>query len=468
MTALFLLRSAHEKLAREGLDVTQGTSRGRILVFLGYSGTPVVFGIISYVMARPALDASDAIANASVVRLEPLLLWATFAFSVASCSTIAAQAGIVRSRLWAFLGSGFGRVLPLSVVPTTAVVFALVQWEDRSFPRSARRPIGPERASNAGSIPAPRTSHLSARRGDDGRDRRCGRRRRGALQFLHDSCDCETGGCTHPARDEDREGEKGDEEGIHRKSTKDQIDDVKQDRPSAPRQCRCDESESPGLEAEECEIHHGRKEKNWGREGELAHNHQGTQARVHRCRKGRETSATSGEHREDEHGGGRKGDAGRVRDRVPQDLTVERGREIHRPEEDLETEEEQARADPDGHEPQARSRPVPSGPLQHDRDEEPERAQDSARDRHHVRRAPEGLRDEALGHQAVPRFVPRERERLEERAGPDEQEFDWHEEADDMDTGTGPTGRARPGNGSDDSREGDVAESRVEDEMRRW
>ncbi len=126
MTALFLLRSAHEKLAREGLDVTQGTSRGRILVFLGYSGTPVVFGIISYVLARPALDASDAIANASVVRLEPLLLWATFAFSVASCSTIAAQAGIVRSRLWAFLGSGFGRVLPLSVVPTTAVVFALV------------------------------------------------------------------------------------------------------------------------------------------------------------------------------------------------------------------------------------------------------------------------------------------------------------------------------------------------------
>ena len=72
MIALFSLRSVHEELAQEGPDVTQGTSTGRILVFLGYSGTPVVFGIISYILARPVLDASDAVANASVVRLEPL------------------------------------------------------------------------------------------------------------------------------------------------------------------------------------------------------------------------------------------------------------------------------------------------------------------------------------------------------------------------------------------------------------
>src|SRR5207249_1642333 len=118
--ALFSLRSVHEELAQEGPDVTQGTSTGRILVFLGYSGTPVVFGIISYILARPVLDASDAVANASVVRLEPLLLWATFAFSVASCSTIAAQPGLAGGRLGPFLGSGSGRVLPLPAVPRTA------------------------------------------------------------------------------------------------------------------------------------------------------------------------------------------------------------------------------------------------------------------------------------------------------------------------------------------------------------
>src|SRR5438093_3317555 len=94
MIALFSLRSVHEELAQEGLDVTQGTSRGRILVFLGYSGTPVVFGIISYAVFCLEIKASDAIANASVVRLEPLLLCATFAFSVASCSTIALLPGI--------------------------------------------------------------------------------------------------------------------------------------------------------------------------------------------------------------------------------------------------------------------------------------------------------------------------------------------------------------------------------------
>src|SRR5207249_2034549 len=46
MIALFSLRSVHEELAQEGPDVTQGTSTGRILVFLAYSdsvlaGAPV-------------------------------------------------------------------------------------------------------------------------------------------------------------------------------------------------------------------------------------------------------------------------------------------------------------------------------------------------------------------------------------------------------------------------------------------
>jgi len=77
-------------------------------------------------LARPALDAIDGRANGNVVRLEPLLLWASFAFSVASCSAIAAQTWIVRSRLRSFLGSGFGRVLPLSVVPATGAIFAVI------------------------------------------------------------------------------------------------------------------------------------------------------------------------------------------------------------------------------------------------------------------------------------------------------------------------------------------------------
>jgi len=127
MIALVSLRSARGELQREGpLEPAQDSSKARILAHVGYSGVPVVFGVILYALARPALDAIDSRATGNVVRLEPLLLWASFAFSVASCSAIAAQTWIVRSRLRAFLGSGFGRVLPLSAVPATAVVFALI------------------------------------------------------------------------------------------------------------------------------------------------------------------------------------------------------------------------------------------------------------------------------------------------------------------------------------------------------
>jgi len=125
--AIVSLRSARGKLQREGpLEPAQDSSKARILAHVGYSGVPVVFGVILYALARPALDAIDSRATGNIVRLEPILLWASFAFSVASCSAMAAQTWIVRSRLPAFLGSGFGRVLPLSVLPATAVVFALI------------------------------------------------------------------------------------------------------------------------------------------------------------------------------------------------------------------------------------------------------------------------------------------------------------------------------------------------------
>ena len=125
--ALFSLQSARGELQREGtLGPRQGPSTARIFVHIGYSTMPLLFGLIFYALARPALDAIDSRAPGAVVRLEPLWFWASFAFSVASCSAIAAQTWIVRSRLRAFLGSGFNRVLPLSVVPATSAVFALI------------------------------------------------------------------------------------------------------------------------------------------------------------------------------------------------------------------------------------------------------------------------------------------------------------------------------------------------------
>ena len=124
--AFFLLKTRREALEREGQsEAPSELSNGRFVVYLGYSGAPVVFGIILYVLARPVLDAIDGLAAGTVVRLGPALFWAAFSFSAASCSTIAAQTWIVSSRFRPFLGAGFGRVLTLSAVPTTAAVFAL-------------------------------------------------------------------------------------------------------------------------------------------------------------------------------------------------------------------------------------------------------------------------------------------------------------------------------------------------------
>jgi len=124
---LLVLQSARRELARESApEPAQEPSKGRILVHFGYSGTPLLLGLVLYALARPGLDAIDRGSIGTVVGLEPLLLWAGFAYAVTSCSTIAAQTWIVKSRLRAFLGSEFGRVLPLWAVPATGVVFALI------------------------------------------------------------------------------------------------------------------------------------------------------------------------------------------------------------------------------------------------------------------------------------------------------------------------------------------------------
>jgi len=124
---LLVLQSARRELTREsGPQLTLEPSKARILLHLGYSAMPILLGLVLYALARPALDAIDRGSTGDVVRLEPVVLWASFAYAVAAGSTLAAQTWIVKSRLRAFLGPEFGRVLPLWVVPATGVIFALI------------------------------------------------------------------------------------------------------------------------------------------------------------------------------------------------------------------------------------------------------------------------------------------------------------------------------------------------------
>ena len=124
---LLVLQSARRELVRDsGPQPSLELSKARILLHLGYSAMPILLGLVLYALARPALDAIDRGSTGDVVRLESLMLWASFAYAVAACSTLAAQTWIVKSRLRAFLGPEFGRVLPLWVVPATGVIFALI------------------------------------------------------------------------------------------------------------------------------------------------------------------------------------------------------------------------------------------------------------------------------------------------------------------------------------------------------
>src|SRR5439155_412835 len=102
-------------------------SKARILLHLGYSAMPILLGLVLYALARPALDAIDRGSTGDVVRLEPVVLWASFAYAVAAGSTLAAQTWIVKSRLRAFLGPEFGRVLPLWVVPPSGASLVVGQ-----------------------------------------------------------------------------------------------------------------------------------------------------------------------------------------------------------------------------------------------------------------------------------------------------------------------------------------------------
>jgi len=112
---------------RSGVGARAGPRafEARILVDFGYSATPVLFGLLLYALAVPRSTPSIA------APLEPLSAWSLWCSGPRSLMRSPrvppsrAQTWIVKSRLRAFLGSEFGRVLPLAVCRATGVVFAL-------------------------------------------------------------------------------------------------------------------------------------------------------------------------------------------------------------------------------------------------------------------------------------------------------------------------------------------------------
>ncbi len=124
--ALLLLRGRYQDVQRDWLSRGQTPPFSRILVVSVYGAVPVLLGLSLWFLSLGFTDVVDRGTSSAYIDAASLSSWAGVAYAVAACCTISGQTIVVRARLSSLLGSDFGRVLPLSVIPFTGSVFALV------------------------------------------------------------------------------------------------------------------------------------------------------------------------------------------------------------------------------------------------------------------------------------------------------------------------------------------------------
>lgn len=124
--AVLVLRGRYQDVQRDWMSRGQTPPFSRILVASVYGAVPVFLGISLWLLSLGFLDAMNRGTSSAYTDAANLTLWAAVAYAAAACCTIAGQTVIVSARLSSFLGSDFGRVLPISVIPFTDAVFAMV------------------------------------------------------------------------------------------------------------------------------------------------------------------------------------------------------------------------------------------------------------------------------------------------------------------------------------------------------
>lgn len=123
---LLLLRGGYQEVQRDWLARGQVPSFSRIIVACVYGAVPVLFGLSLWLLSLSFADLLNAATSSAASDAEQLFLWVSVTTAVAACCTVAGQTIVLRGRLLSYLGSDFGRVLPISVIPFTDMVFALV------------------------------------------------------------------------------------------------------------------------------------------------------------------------------------------------------------------------------------------------------------------------------------------------------------------------------------------------------
>ena len=124
--ALLILRGAYQDAQRDWLSRGQTPPFSRIVVASVYGAVPVLFGLSLWFLSADFADALNGATSPGAVDANGMFLWTCVMSAVAGCCTVAGQTLVLRGRLSSYLGSDYGRVLPLSVIPFTAAVFAVV------------------------------------------------------------------------------------------------------------------------------------------------------------------------------------------------------------------------------------------------------------------------------------------------------------------------------------------------------
>ncbi len=123
---LLLLRGAYETAQRDLSARGIASSPSRVYVLMGYGAFPVVLGIVLWTLSVPVTNRTDAGSSSALADLQSLIVWTSIAYGVAAIITSLARASVLRTRMAGALGTDFGRILPIAVIPFTASIFALV------------------------------------------------------------------------------------------------------------------------------------------------------------------------------------------------------------------------------------------------------------------------------------------------------------------------------------------------------
>ncbi len=123
--AVLMLRGLYQDVQREWASRGQAPPFARILVVGIYGAVPMLFGLSMWFLSLSFLSRLTALTTPAALDAQNLFLWGSVASAAAGCCTIAGQTIVVRGRISSVLGSDFGRVLPISVIPFTDSVFAL-------------------------------------------------------------------------------------------------------------------------------------------------------------------------------------------------------------------------------------------------------------------------------------------------------------------------------------------------------